>query len=120
MNKKYQIKNLVLMVKDEASVKYHISQDDYFGTIATIISLIKQKINKNPAKCPPDFKEVLTNLENDLTWLQTNYQITPKIKKKKIMPKGSEKNQCSKNISKSKETIMAKEKVCRRPSRIKK
>jgi len=120
MEKKYEIKNLVLVVKDEDSVKCHISQDDYFGTIATIISLIKQRINKNPAKCTPDFKEALSNLESDLVWLQTNYQITPRIKKKKIIPKGSEKNQCSKNISNNKATITAKEKVSRRPFRIKK
>jgi len=120
MEKKYQIKNLVLMVKDENSVKYHISQDDYFGTIATIISLIKQRINKNPAKCPLDFKETLGSLESDLVWLQNNYQITPRIKKKKIIPKGREKNQCSKNINMSKATTTAKEKGCRRPVRIKK
>ena len=120
MGEKYHINNLVLLVKDEASVKYHISQDDYFGTIATIISLIRQKMNKNPAKCPLDFKETLNSLESDLVWLQTNYQITPRIKKKKIIPKGSEKNQCSKNINNRRATTIAKEKVCRRPVRIRK
>jgi len=109
MSEKYSIKPLVWLVKDEASTRFHVEQDDYFGTIATIISLIRQKIEKNPAAYAPDFKAALLNLEHDLTWLQTNYQIyprkkssakkvvknqiTPKIKKKKRMPKGRENNQ---------------------------
>lgn len=87
MSKKYKIKNLVWMIKDKDSVRFHVSQDDYFGTIATIISLIKQK-NKNK-----DFESALNNLEKDLTWLQKNYQITPKIKKKNKTPKGKETSQ---------------------------
>lgn len=72
------------MVKDKDSVRFHVSQDDYFGTIATIISLIKQKnINKN-------LEPALNNLEKDLMWLQKNYQITPRIKKKNRTPKGKE------------------------------
>jgi hypothetical protein len=108
---KYQINNLVLLIKDADSVKFHVSQDDYFGTIATIISLIKQQIKENPASCPPDFKNTLNNLEKDLIYLQKNYQITPRIKKKNKIPKGSEKNQCSKSIKKSKASTIAKEKV---------
>lgn len=111
MTKKYNIKNLILLMKDQDSVEFHISQDDYFGTIATVISLIKQRIKNNPAECPPDFKKTLNNLEKDLLWLQDNYQITPKIKKKKRIPKGREKNQCSKNIKTKSATIIAKEKV---------
>jgi hypothetical protein len=93
MSKKYQIKNLVWFVKDEQSTKFHVAADDYFGTIATIISLMKQKLEKNPMECPPDFKDTFERLEKDLTWLQNNYQIKPRIKKKKSIPKGSENNQ---------------------------
>ena len=57
MSKNYNLKNIILLIRDKTSVKYHVSQDDYFGTIATIIALIKQKIEKNPADYTPDFKK---------------------------------------------------------------
>jgi hypothetical protein len=93
MPKKYQIKNPIWLVKDAKSTKFHIAADDYFGTIATIISLMKQKITKNPMECPPDFKNHLKSLEKDLIWLQKNYQIKPRIKKKNTIPKGKENSQ---------------------------
>ncbi len=93
MLKKYQIKNLVWLVKDEAGTRFHIEQDDYFGTIATIISLLRQKIKENPAKLAPDFMTTLNNLEKDLVWLQNNYQINPRTKKKNKIPKGKDKSQ---------------------------
>jgi len=120
MSKNYNLKNIILLIRDKTSVKYHVSQDDYFGTIATIIALIKQKIEKNPADYTPDFKKTLTNIEKDLVWLQENYQIIPRIKKKKIIPKGREKNQCSNNIKTKRETASAKEKFSRLPSRTRK
>ena len=93
MVKKYQIKNLVWLVKDEASTRFHVEQDDYFGTIATILSLLKQKIKENPATLAPDFLTTLNNLEKDLIWLQNNYQIKPRTKKKNRMPKGKDSSQ---------------------------
>jgi len=93
MTKKYQIKSLILLVKDENSARFHIEQDDYFGTIATILSLIKQKIQKSQMNYSSDFYHALNNLEKDLLWLQKNYQITPKIKKKNKTPKGKDINQ---------------------------
>lgn len=93
MKKKYKIQPLVWLVKDEASVRFHVAQDDYFGTIATILGLIRQQTEKNPDALGPDFYDTLNNLENDLVWLQNNYQITPRTKKKNRMPKGREKNQ---------------------------
>ncbi|MFA6514007.1 MAG: hypothetical protein WCT50_01785 [Patescibacteria group bacterium] len=93
MSQKYQIKNLVWLVKDEASTKFHVAADDYFGTIATIISLMKQKIEKNPLITSPDFKDTLERLEKDLVWLQKNYQIKPRTKKKNNIPNGREKSQ---------------------------
>ncbi len=98
----YQIKPLFSILKDEISVKYHVEQDDYFGTIATIISLVYQKLKNNKDE---DLKErkkekkqllqTLRSLEQDLVFLQNNYQIyiRPKIKNKKIMPKGKLKSQ---------------------------
>jgi hypothetical protein len=93
MSAKYQIKSLVWQVKDEASTKFHISQDDYFGTIATILSLWRQNIEKNPDIINPDFYKTLSEVEKDLSWLQKNYQIKPRIKKKNKTPNGKEINQ---------------------------
>lgn len=51
--KKYKIKPLVWFVRDETSVKFHVENDDYFGTIAAVLSLIKQQIKKVIAQTPP-------------------------------------------------------------------
>lgn len=93
MNKNYQIKCLTWLIKDEKSTRFHVEQDDYFGTIATILSLIKQSLQKNPRKNSTDFYKTLASLEKDLKYLQKNYQITPKIKKKNNTPKGKDKSQ---------------------------
>lgn len=90
MSKNYQIKPIVWLVKDESSTRFHVDQDDYFGTIATILSLLKQRIKKSPTKYSSDFYNTLNNLETDLLWLQKNYQITPRIKKKNKTPKGKD------------------------------
>ncbi len=87
-NKKYQIKPLVWLVKDEASVKFHVKNDDYFGTIATILSLIEQQIKKNDCKNIVVLKKTLKTLGEDLMFLQKNYQINPKNKNKNKKPKG--------------------------------
>ncbi len=107
--KDYQIKPLFSFLKDEASVKYHVEKNDYFGTIATILSLIYQELKnakienrKEDKKEEKELLKTLKNLEKDLVFLQNNYQIyiKPKIKNKKIMPKGRLKSQWSKNINK--------------------
>lgn len=86
--KKYRIKPLLWLVKDEASVKFHVASDDYFGTIATVLSLVKQQIKKNSGARTTILKKTLDNVEHDLLFLQKNYQINPKTKKKKMRPKG--------------------------------
>lgn len=79
--KNYKIDPSIFLVKDEASVKYHLENDDYFGTIATIISLIKQSLRdkKNGKVSDEDIVETLNNLEGDLVFLQENYEIRPKF-----------------------------------------
>lgn len=55
------------------SVEFHIKSNDYFGTIATVLSLIKQTpeyINKHI--------QSLNKLEKDLVFLQNNYKIVKK------------------------------------------
>ena len=91
--KKYRIKPLFWLVKDESSVKFHIVCDDYFGTIATVLSLVKQQIKKSDGPRTVALKKTLNNVEKDLLFLQKNYQIKPKTKNKKSRPKGKLNNQ---------------------------
>ena len=55
------------------TVKFHIKTNDYFGTLATVLSLVRQTIKDN------EFIEtnikVLDNLEKDLIFLQKEYKI---------------------------------------------
>ena len=88
MLKKYKITPVVWFVKDEASVKFHVENNDYFGTIAAVLSLIKEEIKKSKQSDLPTFNKVLNNLEEELLFLQKNYQINPKSKKKNKTPKG--------------------------------
>ncbi len=93
MPKRYQIVPVVWCVRDAASVKFHVKSDDYFGTIAAILSLIKQQIKKDSGQNSATLNKVLKNLTKDLLYLQKNYQINPKSKKKKIIPKGKLRSQ---------------------------
>ena len=86
MNKKYQIKPIVYFVKDEESVKFHVENNDYFGTIAAVLSLVKQQIKKDSCSNAAILNKILKNLEKDLMILQKNYQISPKSKNKKKTP----------------------------------
>lgn len=70
MLKNYKIISPDLTVEDKESVSFHVKSADYFGTIATIISLWKQN-NIIPDQ---DFKI----LYNDLLDLQNNYVIKKK------------------------------------------
>lgn len=92
-NKKYKITPLVWCVRDEASVKFHVENDDYFGTIAAVLSLLKQKIKKDSRPEAATLEKILKNLEEELMYLQKNYQINPKRKEKKRIPKGKLTNQ---------------------------
>lgn len=86
--KKYKIKPLVWFVRDETSVKFHVENDDYFGTIAAVLSLIKQQIKKDDCANAATLNKVLKNLEEELMFLQKNYQINPKSKNRKKIPNG--------------------------------
>lgn len=88
MPKIYKIKPLFLLVRDKASTKFHIQNDDYFGTIATILNLLKEEIKKNDCRNSAVFKKTLDSIKKDLLFLQKNYQISPKTKNKKVIPKG--------------------------------
>ncbi len=66
----YKISTNDFFVEDKGSVSFHVKSADYFGTIATIISLWKEngQIPNN------DFKMIL----EDLLDLQNNYEIKKK------------------------------------------
>jgi len=99
MTRKYQLTPTLHLLRDEANVKFHIHSDDYFGTIATVIGLLKQQIKKDGRPNAAVMNKTLKNLEKDLMFLQNNYkiearpQIKPRIKNRNSKPKGRLKSQ---------------------------
>ena len=67
----YQIKSYNFLLSDEKSVQFHVESNDYFGTLATILSLWQQK-KEWPG-------ESYQELHNDLINLQKNYYIKKKL-----------------------------------------
>ena len=57
------------------SVEFHIKNDDYFGTLATVISLIRQNLESNGLS---KNNKSLVELENNLVFMQSNYIIIKK------------------------------------------
>ncbi|MFA6417257.1 MAG: hypothetical protein WCW61_03645 [Patescibacteria group bacterium] len=55
------------------SVKFHVESNDYFGTLATVLSMIKQ----TPEHINKHIKS-LNKLEKDLMFLQKEYKIVKK------------------------------------------
>lgn len=53
----------------------HIIQGDYFGTLATIINLIEQKMHKNQRI----HKYIMKSLVKELVYLQKYYTINVKV-----------------------------------------
>ena len=75
MPKKYLITPPLWLLRDEVSVRRHVRSDDYFGTIATVLSLLRQQIKKDGAPNAARLEKTLNNLERDLVFLQKNYCI---------------------------------------------
>lgn len=67
----YKIKSYNFLLSDEKSVKFHVESDDYFGTLATILSLWQQE-----KKWPESYPEI----HDDLMNLQKNYYIKKRTK----------------------------------------
>ncbi len=77
----YKISKNFILLNDKESVKFHIKKEDYFGTIATILSLIEQDLEKNEYKQELDrVKKSLNELKKDFIFLQKNYNIEEKVK----------------------------------------
>lgn len=77
MPEKYSIKKSNLLVKDKATVDFHVQQHDYFGTLSTIVELLNQNcILENKT----ELKKILKNLKKDLIYLQKNFDIIKKTR----------------------------------------
>ncbi len=96
-SKNYQLKPTVKILKDAASVKFHVDNNDFFGTAATLVGLIRQQlsiqIKKAPVKDRALIDKAFKNLEDDLLHLQENYQIKANQKKNQKEAKGKLKSQ---------------------------
>lgn len=96
-NNNYNIKPFTKIIKDAASVKFHVDNDDYFGTAATLVRLISEQLSEQIKKAPTHDKALINkafkNLEKDLILLQKNYQITAKQKANHKLDKGKLKSQ---------------------------
>jgi len=84
--KTYSLSTMDLILHDRAegrrkNIRFHIKSDDYFGTMATALSLIRQitdKKNQELQKVNTQYNKILNNLEKDLMFLHTNYKIVKK------------------------------------------
>jgi len=57
-------------------VDFHIEENDYFGTLATILSLLCQKLEKETTN--KECVRVLNNQVENLMYLQNKYKIVKK------------------------------------------
>ncbi len=90
--KKYQLKSINLFLSDIKGVRFHVKSSDYFGTLASVLTIIEEKINNsNNLKDKKLIKKILENTIKDCLYLQTNYSIIPKNKNKNHKPKGIDK-----------------------------
>ncbi len=77
MLKKYIINKNIDLLRDKETVDFHIKQDDYFGTLSTIVELINQDHVLENKK---ELKKILNNLKQDLLYLQKNFEINKKTR----------------------------------------
>jgi hypothetical protein len=56
----------------EASLHFHIEKQDYFGTLATVLDLLRQDLDRRGYK---PHAGTLSRLRDDLVYLQRSHQI---------------------------------------------
>ena len=56
----------------EASIQFHIEENDYFGTVATVIDLVSQDLRREGHQ---NTAETLDRLRDGLMYLQLGYRI---------------------------------------------
>ena len=61
---------------DRKNLENHIRGNDYFGTKATVLDLMRQEIKKNGYRSMHD--AVLQNMRDELLYLQDHYMIVNK------------------------------------------
>jgi len=80
MNNNYKINNSFAFIFDRQSVNFHAKNNDYFGTLATIMELLNQdEIIENKK----ELKRILKSLKKDLIYLQKDFLIIKKPKPSK-------------------------------------
>jgi len=57
---------------DEKSLQFHIKENDYFGTLATVLDLVSQDLRR---KGLHSNAEILSRLRDRLMYLQQGYRI---------------------------------------------
>lgn len=62
--------------KNIKDLEFHIAQNDYFGTLATVLSLLNQNLSK---KQTLNVFDLLERKVTELMYLQNNYKIIKKI-----------------------------------------
>lgn len=96
--KNYQLQTQSLKIlRDAASVRFHVDNNDYFATVATILKLLEKYLEETIASTSQAekklIKETFTSLEADLMILQNDYQIKTNQNRGKTAVKGKLKSQ---------------------------
>ncbi|PKM87721.1 hypothetical protein CVU83_02650 [Candidatus Falkowbacteria bacterium HGW-Falkowbacteria-2] len=93
----YRIQTGKRFIRDAESVKFHVDNNDYFGTAATLLGLIREtlasEIKKAPDKNWAPVEIAFKNLEQDLLILQGSYHIKANKRKVQAEPRGKLKSQ---------------------------
>ena len=63
-------------------LQFHLETNDYFGTLATVLDLMRQTTNREGYT--EENNDLLKRLCNDLVYLQGHYEIAPKDTNKKF------------------------------------
>jgi hypothetical protein len=58
---------------NENGLQFHIGADDYFGTLATVLDLLRQEMEKRGRR--KHHAQVLTRMTEELVYLQRNFRI---------------------------------------------
>lgn len=66
-----------------AQIDFHVKEDDYFATAATVLGLISEKLERRYRGILSTETEMLNDIAADLIFLQNNYKIVDKYSKDK-------------------------------------
>jgi hypothetical protein len=61
---------------NQTPLEFHISADDYFGTLATVLDLLRQEMERRGRR--KHHAQVLMRMTEDLVYLQRNFRIERK------------------------------------------